>query len=134
MLLEQYANVGEDLSRAMENIGTKGGADAAKERTIKNLLGGLQAEISKVFSSCILTELYPATTISFQFTIIELDSDLLQTMINCASVTLLKSTIQCRCLPVAISLLLKPLEKRHEKPPKDWIQLDPNYNQLHHAS
>lgn len=118
----------------MESIGTKGGAYSVKERAIRSLTQSLQSELSKVFSSCILTEMYPATTIAFQFTVIELDSDLLQSMINCASLTLYKSTIQCRCLPIAITMFLKPAEKRHQKAPKEWIQIDPNYAHFKHAT
>lgn len=117
----------------MESIGTKGGADSVKERAMRGLTATLQSELSKVFSSCILTEMYPATTIAFQLTVIELDSDLLQSMINCASLTLYKSTIQCRCLPIAITMFLKPADKRHQLPPKEWIQIDPNYAQIKHA-
>ena len=57
-------------------------------------------------SSAILTENYPGTTIAFNFTIIEMDSDILQAMVNCASIALLNSKFTCRCLPVAVCLLV----------------------------
>ena len=82
--------------------------------------------MQKIISSCILTENYPATTIAFQFTILELDSDIIQSMINCASLTLYKSDIASRCLPISITMFLQSgKEKRSSKSPADWIILDP---------
>ena len=68
----------------IETSGTKAGAESIKEKRIRLLISNLQTEMQKIISSCILTENYPATTIAFQFTILELDSDIIQSMINCA--------------------------------------------------
>lgn len=67
----------EEITMTVDQIGTKAAADFAKERRMKSLVGNLSAELQKILSSCILTEQYPATTIAFQFTILELDSDIL---------------------------------------------------------
>ena len=61
----------------IEIIGTKAGAESVKEKRMRVLISNLQAEMQKILSSCILTENYPATTIAFQFTILEMDSDLI---------------------------------------------------------
>jgi ribonuclease PH len=102
-------------------IGTQGGANFVSEKKIKDISLNLQTELQKIMSSCILTDLYPSTTIAFQFTVIEMDSDLLQSMINCASLALYKSGISCRCLPISITLFLKPIDKRSSKAPTEWI-------------
>jgi hypothetical protein len=78
-----------------------------------------------------LTEKYPATTIAFQFTILELDSELIQSLINCAALTLYKSDIASRCLPVAVTMFLgSTKEKRSSHTPTDWIILDPNMTHI----
>jgi ribonuclease PH len=90
----------------IDTSGTKAGAESIREKRIRSLINNLQTEMQKILSSCILTENYPATTIAFQFTILEMDSELLQSMINCASLALYKSDISSRCLPIAITMLL----------------------------
>lgn len=98
---------------------------------MKSLVGTLSAELQKILSCCILTEQYPATTIAFQFTILELDSDILQSMINCASLALYKSDISSRCLPVAITMYLLPGDKRKGgSNPSEWLLLDPTLSQI----
>ena len=77
LLLEQYPEVEEDLKMQVEVMGTKAAAESVKEKGIKLLISNLQTEMQKILSSCILTENYPATTIAFQFTILEMDSDLI---------------------------------------------------------
>ena len=109
---------------------TKGAAEAVKERKVKYLVSVLQQEIHKVLASCILTEQYPATTIAFNFHIVELDSDLLQSMINCASVALFHSNLLCRCLPVAISMFLLNDRKAVKDSQVKWVLLDPNMTQI----
>ena len=47
-------------------------------------------------------------------------------MINCAALTLYKSDIASRCLPVAITMFLHAnKDKRSAKSPAEWITLDP---------
>ena len=43
----------------------------------------------------------------FNFTIIECDQDLMQALINCASIALSNSNFQLKCIPVAICILRK---------------------------
>ena len=120
--------------------GTKAGAESIREKRVKLITSNLQQEMQKILSSCILTTEFPSTTIAFQFTVIELDSDLIQTMINCASLALFKSTLACRCLPVGITMFLKPTNSgdlKRPQNPNEWIQLDPNLahikNQSHYS-
>jgi len=75
---------------------------------MKQVVGNLQFELVKVLTSIVLVENYPATTLAFNFNIIELDSDVLSSLINCASLALNSSVIQCRCIPAAVCLLVKP--------------------------
>lgn len=79
-----------------------------------------------------MIERYPATTIAFNFSVIEMDCDIIQALVNCASAALLKSSLHCRCLPIAVTMLLKNIDKRSSKKPSDWIVTDPNYSQLRH--
>lgn len=133
VLLDQHPEVEEDLKMQTDLIGTKGGADAVRERRIKSIINNMQTELQKIMSSCILTDNYPATTIAFNFQVIEMDADIIQSLVNCASLALYKSTLKCRCLPVAITMLIKTADKRtHKSSPGDWIVQDPNLNQLKH--
>lgn len=56
---------------------SKASAESVKERRMKFIIGNLQFEMQKILSSCILVEKYPATTLVFNFDIVELDADLL---------------------------------------------------------
>jgi ribonuclease PH len=76
LLLEQFPEVEEDLRMQVEISGTKASAESIKEKRIRLLISNLSTEMQKILSSCILTENYPATTIAFQFTVLEMDSDL----------------------------------------------------------
>ncbi len=61
----------------MAQMASKASAESIKEKRIKFLIGNLQFELNKVLTSCILTENYPATSLTFTFSIVEMDSDLL---------------------------------------------------------
>ena len=65
----------------------------------------IQQQLQRVFSSVILG--YEGTQILFDFTVIECDQDLLQALINCAAGALLNSKFQIKCVPTAITILLK---------------------------
>lgn len=101
----------------MAQMPSKGAADSIKEKRIKYLISNIQHEISKILSSCIIVEKYPASTLVFNFNIVELDSDLIQSMVNCASVALYKSEIECRCLPTAVTILLNGGERKNT----NWV-------------
>ena len=49
--------------------------------------------------------MYQGTQIVCNFSVVELDGDLFQNLVNCVSVALLDSPLKCRCLPVAVSVL-----------------------------
>ena len=49
--------------------------------------------MASILSSSIETENYVGTQISVTFTVVELDCDIMQAMVNCASVALLNSTL-----------------------------------------
>lgn len=127
ILLDQYPAAEEDLSMQLDQAGTKAAADSIREKRLKAITHNVQAELQKTLQSCILTESYPATTIAFNFQVIELDADLLQSLVNCASLALLKSGLRCRCLPVAVAMLLKSGDRQ-----KNWIVQDPNVHQIKH--
>ena len=76
-----------------------------KERKLKEQLTQLTQTVSSVLTAAIATEHYSGTQISVSFSVVELDCDILQALVNCASVAMLNSTIKCRFLPVAICLL-----------------------------
>ena len=61
--------------------------------------------MSSVLTAAIATENYSGTQIAVSFSVVELDCDILQAMINCASVAMLNSTLKCRFLPVAVTIL-----------------------------
>lgn len=88
-------------------MSTKQSADMTREKKVKYLAGSLQQKLQTIYSSAILTEQYPVSTIVFNFTIIEMDADLLQQMVNCATIALYSSKFACRCLPIAICSLIK---------------------------
>ena len=52
-----------------------------------------------------------------------MDADLIQSLVNCASLALFKSSIKCRTLPVAVAMLLKSGDRSK---PSTWIVQDPN--------
>lgn len=114
----------------MDAMGTQASSDSVREKKVKLIQSTLQTELQKILSSCILTEQYPATTIAFQFTVVEMDSDLLQSLINSASLALYKSSISCRCLPIAVTMFLSSGDKRSASKPADWITLDPNMSHI----
>ena len=58
-------------------MATKGAAESVKERKMKFIINNLKSEMQKILQSCILIEKYPATTLIFNFDIVELDSDIL---------------------------------------------------------
>lgn len=95
----------------MAQMPTKAAADSVKEKRMKFLISNLQFELVKVLSSVILVDKYPSTTLVFNFSIVEMDADVLQSMINCAAIALYNSEIECRCLPIAITLLISPERK-----------------------
>ena len=80
------------------------------ERKVKEQVTQLTQSMSSILASSIATENYVGTQISVTFTIVELDCDILQAMVNCASVALLNSTLQCRFLPAAICILQQSVE------------------------
>ena len=75
------------------------------ERKVKEQITTLTQTMASILSSSIATENYVGTQISVTFTVVELDCDILQAMVNCASVALLNSTLQCRFLPAAVCIL-----------------------------
>lgn len=117
----------------MSLIQQKTSADFLKEKRLKFIIGALQFELTKILTSCVITERYPATTISFNFRIVEMDSDIIQSLVNCAAVALFNSNIECRFIPVGITLMIKSTEGKQSKSKKnlgEWIQIDPNMAQL----
>lgn len=72
---------------------------------MKEQLTQLSQTMSSILTAAIATEHYSGTQIAINFSIVELDCDILQAMVNCASVAMLNSTIKCRFLPVAVCLL-----------------------------
>ena len=113
----------------LDQAGTKAASDSIREKRLKAITHNVQAELQKTFQSCILTESYPATTIAFNFQVIELDADLMQSLVNSASLALLKSSLRCRCLPVAVAMLLKSGDRSK---PGSWIVQDPSLHQIRH--
>ena len=79
-----------------------------KERRLKELLTQLSQTVSSILTASIATEHYSGTQISVTFNIVELDCDIVQAMVNCASVAMLNSAIKCRFLPVGVCLLQQP--------------------------
>eukprot|EP00347_Sterkiella_histriomuscorum_P022038 403331903 len=138
LLLEQHPDIEEQLHLQMSQMPSRGAAESVKERRMKFITGALQFEMQKVLQSCILIEKYPATSLVFQFDIVELDGDLIQNMINCAAIALSQSPIECRCIPVAISLLVNGDRSSQKKNSNDnvgkWLQVDPNVSQLRNQS
>ena len=61
--------------------------------------------LQAVLAQSIQTGVYQGTQIVCTFSVVELDGDLFQSLINAAAVALLDSTLKCRCLPVAICIL-----------------------------
>lgn len=108
---------------------SKAAAESVKERRMKFVVGNLQFEMQKILTSCILVEKYPATSLIFNFDIVELDSDLLQSMINCAAIALYKSELECRCIPVAITMLIASGDRKSKKE-INWVSIDPSITQI----
>lgn len=81
--------------------------------------------MQRILGSVILTENYLQTQIVFNFTIVELDSDLLQSMVNCVSVTLLHSQLKYKCLPIGVCLLIHSDRGKNNK-----CLIDPNLESL----
>lgn len=61
----------------MSQMPSKAAAESVKEKRIKFVIANLQFEMIKILSSCIITEKYPATSLVFNFNIIEMDADLI---------------------------------------------------------
>ena len=85
--------------------------------------------MSSILTSAIATEKYSGTQITVTFTVVELDCDIVQAMINCASVALLNSTLKCRFLPAAVCILQEPT-KADEKESSGVSVVDPSSRQL----
>lgn len=116
-------------------MGTKASGESVREKRIRLLTSNLSAELQKIFTSCILTDQYPATTIAFQFTVLEVDSELLQTLINCGTLALFKSSLLCRCLPIAVTMLISgEANGNRQRKLHEWITLDPNIGHLKRAN
>ena len=93
-----------------------------QEQKLKQVIEQIQQTMVGVLGSALDTEQYAGTQIMCTFSVIELDMDLLQAMINCVSVALLSSAFKCRCLPTAISMLVqKPIDGQQSAP-----VIDPN--------
>ena len=73
---------------------------------------------------------------AFNFQVYEMDSDFLQMLVNSAAVALLSSEIECKCLPFAVTMLLKPELKIMQGPKlktdtgETWIEIDPTVSKL----
>jgi hypothetical protein len=50
-------------------------------------------------------------------------------MINCASIALFNSQINCRCIPIAVCILIKS-SNRNSSSVKNFIQVDPDIAQI----
>ncbi len=81
-------------------------AQTIQERTMKQLTSDLQQELVKILQSVVLVEEYPGTSLVFNFNITDMDSELMQAMVNCAGVALASSEVKCRGVPVAVSMLV----------------------------
>jgi len=48
-------------------------------------------------------------------------------MVNCAAIALHKSELECRCLPIGISMIITSGQSRkNKKDLSQWVVLDPN--------
>lgn len=56
----------------------------------------------------------------------EIDSDVLSSMLNCAALALNSSPIECRCIPAAVCLLVKA-DRRDQS---DFVLLQPTLGQI----
>ncbi|CDW85852.1 UNKNOWN [Stylonychia lemnae] len=127
LILAQNPDVEEQLHQQMTQMATKGAAESIKERRMKFIIGNLKLEMQKILTSCILLEKYPATTLVFNYDIVELDSDILQSMINCAAIALFNSEIECRCLPIGLCIMVSSgVQRKNKKEISQWLYIDPN--------
>lgn len=81
--------------------------------------------MSSILTAAIATEHYSGTQIAVTFSVVELDCDIVQALVNCASVAMLNSSIKCRFLPVAICLL-----QQQDASQSSASAVDPNLRQL----
>lgn len=84
--------------------------------------------MSNILTSAIATELYSGTLISVTFSVVELDCDIVQALVNCASVAMLNSTIKCRFLPVSVCLLQQSMSDQDKLQSVSIV--DPSVSQL----
>lgn len=54
-------------------------------------------------------------------------------MVNCAAIALYKSELECRCVPVAISMLIQGGDRK-TKNEINWVNIDPNNAQIKNQS
>ena len=95
----------ETLEAQAENLPTEAVAQMHKERKMKDQLTQLTQTVSSILTAAIATEHYSGTQISVTFSVVELDCDIVQALVNCASVAMLNSSLKCRFLPVAVCML-----------------------------
>ena len=124
-LLKQMPQVNEALQAVAESMPTEAVAQMQQEQKLKQLITQLSYVMSGILSSSIATESYQGTLITCTFNIVELDQDILQAMVNCACAALLSSSLKCRCLPVAITMLHAPTPNN--------VLVDPSVNELTHV-
>jgi len=86
-------------------MGNEAAIRAQSERLVKQKISQVITDVASVLAQSIHTEQYRGTQLVVAFSVVELSADLLQSLINCAAIALLSSSIRCRCLPVAICLL-----------------------------
>ena len=97
------------------------------ERKLKEINTQLTQTMSYILSQAIATEEYSGTQISCTFNIVELDCDIIQALVNCASVALLNSTVKCKFLPAATCILLQNFDESNASDDSNlsWV-LDPS--------
>ena len=95
----------ETLEQQAESLPTEAVVKMARERKLKEHITQLCQTMSSILTAAIATESYSGTQISVSFSVVELDCDILQAMVNCASVAMLNSELKCRFLPASICIL-----------------------------
>ena len=104
-LLQQMPIIAETMEAQAENLPTEAVASMHKERRMKEQLTQLTQTLSSILTAAIATEHYSGTQIAVSFSVVELDCDILQAAVNCASVAMLNSGLKMRFLPTAVCIM-----------------------------
>ena len=106
MILQHLPLQKEALDQVKDQMPTEAMVQIQVENKHKALNNEVVRTLNEILLSCLAVDQYGGTQIQCSFQIIEIDADLIMSLVNAMSATLLASPFKCRFLPVCIFVLV----------------------------